>query len=194
MWKVPFILELSGYNLPISFIFWHLLQQEDETIEENSIHAPTEENLPTPASSTSSLSRSFKRKRESPSTTPVLHEAMNILRSLNTRKQEKDEFAIFDEQVAIKVRKLPCAHARFMVQHIITNTLFEAEMGKYDKPFFGAQQYHYPQPQPMVYANYSTNLRPPTTSTTPSEVHLISDTMSSTTSVTEDIDSILCQL
>jgi len=61
-------------------------------------------------------------------------DTLALLREINSLRQEKDEFTLFGEQVAVKLRKLTSPYARIMAQHIINTTLFEAEMGKYDEP------------------------------------------------------------
>ncbi|KAJ8870092.1 hypothetical protein PR048_029103 [Dryococelus australis] len=61
-------------------------------------------------------------------------------RTYSLKKQERGEYTVFGEQVAIKLTKLLFPHDRYMVQHIINNTLFGAEMGKYNTilPLFTA--------------------------------------------------------
>lgn len=44
----------------------------------------------------------------------------------------RDEFFIFGEHIANKIRKLPSVHAQNTVQHLISNLLYEAELGKYN--------------------------------------------------------------
>lgn len=44
----------------------------------------------------------------------------------------RDEFNIFGEHIANKIRKLPTAHAQNTVQHLISNLLYEAELGKFN--------------------------------------------------------------
>lgn len=44
----------------------------------------------------------------------------------------RDEFNIFGEHIANKIRKLPSVHAQNTVQHLISNLLYEAELGKYN--------------------------------------------------------------
>lgn len=46
-------------------------------------------------------------------------------------RKERDEYDIFGEQVACKLRKLS-NYGKITVQHIINNVLWEAELGKYD--------------------------------------------------------------
>lgn len=135
-----------------------------------------------------------------------MSEAINILKSIQAKRQDKDEFAVFGEEVAIKLRKIPSPHARFMAQTIINNTLFEAEMGKYDGPIIQPQQYHLPStisaqyqhfhPHSSIFSsidnpNYMTRAPP---HNTPSE-NSLTDIMSPRTSTTEeDIEAILTDL
>lgn len=62
------------------------------------------------------------------STAPILHEGMDLMRSIQSRKVDRDEYLLFGEQVAMKLRR-PSPRARFMVQHAINQALFDAEMG-----------------------------------------------------------------
>ncbi|XP_055904822.1 uncharacterized protein LOC129940494 [Eupeodes corollae] len=75
-----------------------------------------------------------KRKRHSYSEalrTPVLDEAMQLMRSIHKKIEEKDEYTLYGEQIAIKLRKIPSPRARFVVQNIINKALFNGEMGVY---------------------------------------------------------------
>ncbi|KAL0119711.1 hypothetical protein PUN28_007864 [Cardiocondyla obscurior] len=53
----------------------------------------------------------------------------------NVEKQEistgRDEFTVFAEHVAIRLKNIRDLRARLVAQHQINNILFEAEMGKY---------------------------------------------------------------
>ncbi|KAG5876816.1 hypothetical protein JTB14_014146 [Gonioctena quinquepunctata] len=53
------------------------------------------------------------------------------MRSIQSNKAEKDEYSLFVEQVAIKLRKINSPQARLTVQHIINQALFDGEMGMY---------------------------------------------------------------
>ncbi|XP_011702090.1 PREDICTED: uncharacterized protein LOC105458466 [Wasmannia auropunctata] len=59
----------------------------------------------------------------------------------NVEKQEissgRDEFTVFAEHVAIRLKNITDARARLVAQHQINNILFEAEMGKYSMQSFG---------------------------------------------------------
>lgn len=44
----------------------------------------------------------------------------------------RDEFTVFAEHVAIRLKNITDVHARLVAQHQINNILFEAEMGKYN--------------------------------------------------------------
>ncbi|XP_039278400.1 uncharacterized protein LOC111063278 [Nilaparvata lugens] len=72
-----------------------------------------------------------KRKVRSTSagSAPIINEAVNLLKSIQSKKKEKDEYDSFGEQVAIKLRKITSTQARFEAQQIINKKLFEAEMG-----------------------------------------------------------------
>lgn len=81
------------------------------------------------------------------------------------RTQERDEYEVFGEHVAHKIRKLSNQRAKAVVQHLISNTLFDAEMGKFDLP-----SVPYEQSFPLQYgsSHHSTQMplqvHPPSTS------------------------------
>lgn len=83
-----------------------------------------------------------------------MNEAVNLLRSIQSNKKEKDEYDSFGEQVAIKLRKITSPQARFEAQQIINKTLFEAEMG------INTHQQTYPNIFPSTYQNYQPQLSP----------------------------------
>lgn len=66
---------------------------------------------------------------------------------------DEEEYNLFGRQIALKLQKLPTAHSKIMVQHIINTVLFEAELGKYNYPKDGvqgdrsSQSYHIPKPE-----------------------------------------------
>lgn len=74
----------------------------------------------------------------------------------NCKRFEKDEYTLFGELVAIKLRQLTTEHAKIVVQHIINTTLFDGQMGKYNSPSVfqngsGSRQSHnYYHPEEMV--------------------------------------------
>ncbi|XP_055838779.1 uncharacterized protein LOC129906853 [Episyrphus balteatus] len=72
----------------------------------------------------------FKRKQSSLSATtmPILNETLNLIRTIQDKK-EKDEYTLFGESVALRLRKIPSPEARFAVQNIINKALFDGEMG-----------------------------------------------------------------
>ena len=75
----------------------------------------------------------FKRKQSSLSaaTMPILGETLNLLRTIQDKK-EKDEYTLFGESVALRLRKIPSLEARFAVQNLINKALFDGEMGVYN--------------------------------------------------------------
>lgn len=77
--------------------------------------------------------------------TPILKEAVSVMKEIQTQKRQKplrDDCSVFGEHVGNKLRKLTNPKVQATVQHIICNTLFDAEMGKFDQP-----QRMYGQPQ-----------------------------------------------
>lgn len=62
-------------------------------------------------------------------------EAYAVMKTLEN-EQHRDRFSIFGEHVACKMRMLRTENAQNMVEHLICHTLWEASLGKYDKPMF----------------------------------------------------------
>ncbi|XP_072399259.1 uncharacterized protein [Diabrotica undecimpunctata] len=60
-------------------------------------------------------------------------ETYNLLNELKA-KNPRNRFTIFGEYVATKVEALNSSYAQNMVEHLISNILFEASIGKYDYP------------------------------------------------------------
>lgn len=57
---------------------------------------------------------------------------MNNIFSKKIEAQERDEYTIFGEQIAVKLRKLSSDRVRSIVQYKMNSLMFEAEMGKFD--------------------------------------------------------------
>lgn len=55
--------------------------------------------------------------------------SMNSIIANKKVNQERDEFTIFGEHVAVKVRKLSSDRVKNIAQHKINSLIFEAEMG-----------------------------------------------------------------
>lgn len=51
-----------------------------------------------------------------------------------SRMERKDEFDVFGDLMARKLRVLRMRYAQCTVQNLMTNLLYEGEMGKYDEP------------------------------------------------------------
>lgn len=83
------------------------------------------------------------RKKQKTSAT---EEALSIMRDIQGRSASvTDQYKAFGDQVGMRIRDLPSLNAKNMVKHLISNILFEAEMGKYDNPMSAS----YPQPFPV---------------------------------------------
>ncbi|KYQ54776.1 hypothetical protein ALC60_06378 [Trachymyrmex zeteki] len=74
--------------------------------------------------------RLLRINRETPNV-----EKQNPVPTSNWKQQEtpsgRDEFTVFAEHVAIRLKNIADVRARLVAQHQINNILFEAEMGKY---------------------------------------------------------------
>lgn len=78
-------------------------------------------------------------------------EIMKCIQKSRMEREEKnlDEFDVFGDLVARKLRVLRTRYAQCTVQNLMTNLLYEGEMGKYDEP---PQRNSYP-----LYDNYYGN-------------------------------------
>jgi hypothetical protein len=81
----------------------------------------------------------------------------SIQKSRMEREQKNlDEFDVFGDLVARKLRVFRTRYAQCTVQNLISNLLYEGEMGKYDEP---PQRNFYP-----LYDNYHGNISSASTS------------------------------
>lgn len=65
----------------------------------------------------------------------MAEEAYKVMNDL-MKKVDRDEYQIYGEHVACKIKKLSTPYAQNTVQHLINTILYEAEMGKYNEPHF----------------------------------------------------------
>ncbi|KAK9888654.1 hypothetical protein WA026_000883 [Henosepilachna vigintioctopunctata] len=66
----------------------------------------------------------------SPGSSNALGEALNVMRSLQSKRAKiDDEYSLYDEQITIKLRRLRSPRTRLVVQNKINQLLFESEMG-----------------------------------------------------------------
>lgn len=72
-------------------------------------------------------------KRKTPNYDQRQEEAYNLLKELQAKKS-RNQFTIFGEHVATKIEALKTSYAQNVVEHLISNILFEASIGKYDYP------------------------------------------------------------
>lgn len=77
--------------------------------------------------------------------TEMCRDACSLLRAVNKKLDARDEFQVFGEHVAMKLRSLKSELAKNVAQYHINNILFEAITGKYDT-FCKQQQPHPQQP------------------------------------------------
>lgn len=64
--------------------------------------------------------------------TSMTNEAYEVMKTLVAKTVERDEYQIYGEHVACKIRKLTTDYAKSTVQHFINSILYEAELGKYN--------------------------------------------------------------
>jgi hypothetical protein len=57
------------------------------------------------------------------------------MKDLQQKQKLKDNFSVFGEYVSYKIRKLKTEYAQNTVEYLISNILWEAANGKYDRPY-----------------------------------------------------------
>lgn len=113
------------------------------------------------------------RKKKNTDGDEQRQEAYLIMKELYGNKVERDECHIFGELVAGKLRKLKTDYARDAVQHVISNILWEASLGKYDYP---QHSYSHSRPQTSCSAFHSsveTPMQSPSFHSNDSDITLI---------------------
>ncbi|KAF5276366.1 hypothetical protein FQA39_LY18593 [Lamprigera yunnana] len=129
--------------------------------------------------------------------TSATEEALSIMRGIQGRHTSGlDQFKTFGELVGLRIKDLPSSNAQKIAKHLISNILFEAEMGKYDhgnplsgnysQPFYPIPNYvQQPIPAPMP-PNPNPYFEQPSFHGQTSSIHTVTDNNS--------IDNILMHL
>jgi hypothetical protein len=108
----------------------------------------------------SSVDSEGSRKRRLNPNDAAIEKTLEMVESLIRNKRDVDEYTLFGEQIAFKLRTLKTDYARITVQHHINNLIYEAQLGKYDHPQTQNQGYYTTQ--------YSTNAQSSNQSNLPS--------------------------
>ncbi|XP_074026378.1 uncharacterized protein [Leptinotarsa decemlineata] len=69
-----------------------------------------------------------------PKTEDAVSGAYSILKHIHESRQARDEYTLVGEEVAAQLRKLPTKYSKIVAHQIISITLFEARLGKYNAP------------------------------------------------------------
>ncbi|KFM62349.1 hypothetical protein X975_12306, partial [Stegodyphus mimosarum] len=77
-------------------------------------------------------SSSKKQKKYSFTSSSLSKASVASKKSEETDVRKKDECDIFGEYIACKLRRISSPHAKSIVEHLINNIIFQAEMGRYD--------------------------------------------------------------
>ncbi|XP_022186587.2 uncharacterized protein LOC111045462 [Nilaparvata lugens] len=85
----------------------------------------------------SSVRAQKRQKISEPSETPSVTPSSET-EVINTNPPSTDQFQAFGNQVGLRIRDLTSQNAQKIAKHLISNILFEAEMGKYDSNPFSA--------------------------------------------------------
>jgi len=135
-----------------------VIQKETKTVDEiedllehsYSTSETTEKNIKTPVKSKHANLPSKKCNLT------ATQEALSITREVKEQNTNtlKDQYIAFGEHVGMRIRDLPSPHAKKIVKHLISTTLFEAEMGKYDNSISFPNTYS--QPPQYFYQSLQT--------------------------------------
>lgn len=116
-----------------------LLPNEVNT-NDTTVQLPSDSQSPTPEPECSTILNIRKNmkssKRKISNYDHGQNEAYNLLKELQSKKS-RDRFTIFGEHVAMKIQALESSYAQNVVEHLISNILFEGSIGKYDYPIAG---------------------------------------------------------
>lgn len=141
-------------------------ESPEVVVEENSESHGNSQQLEKTAEGNKTSTNQFKPPksgyaRSRQANTPILKEAVAVMREIQAKSsQNRDDYSVFGEHVANKIRKLSNPRTQTTVKHLICNMLFDAEMGRLDKPPRIYEQPHYPPHQPStMYGQPSTSGR-----------------------------------
>lgn len=153
--------------------------------------------------------RVFQSSVKRPKSTPgATEEALTIMKEIQAGKSIRDQYTVFGKQIGMQIRDLTSPYARKVVKKIISNVLFDAEMGKYDyEPNTFPQPPAFDMPMPMPTSlpctsamphNYrmpnrviSPGYFPPSSASSPASVAESYDTG---TNDSDSVDTLLMQL
>lgn len=127
----------------------------------------------------------IKRKKNQ-----MAEEAYEVMKSMVKSQENRDEYNVFGEIVACKIRKLPTDYSKSTVQHLINSILYDAELGRYNNPpqqhnfnLPYSQTFNYNQPQNAPFENIYANSA--CTSTASSSYNAPTPTLSEESSMDE---------
>lgn len=61
-------------------------------------------------------------------------ETLPVMKDIQGHRALKDQYTAFGEHVGMRIRDISSPYAKTIVKHLISNILFEAELGKYNNP------------------------------------------------------------
>lgn len=105
-----------------------IIEHEIQNVDQNQVASKDASGSGETRTTKSTSARQKKRK-----TSPT-EEALSIMREIQGRNRlMTDQYKSFGDQVGLRIRDLPSSNAQKIAKHLISNILFEAEMGRYDK-------------------------------------------------------------
>lgn len=106
----------------------------------------------------SSVDSESTRKRRLNPNDVAIEKTLNMVNSLVHNRKDVDEYTLFGEQIAFKLRSLKTDYARITVQHHINNLIYEAQLGKYDYSQTQNQGYYTTLYSPDAQSSNQSNL------------------------------------
>ncbi|RVE46531.1 hypothetical protein evm_008822 [Chilo suppressalis] len=115
-----------------SLLFLSSRNKTRKTMDSQMVDHTAEESLDSTAGSTQSSEERPNRQHSLENINEKLSNAYSIMTEVYKHRSNKDEYSLFGEQVAIKLRKISCPYAKVTVQNKINTLLLEGELGVYD--------------------------------------------------------------
>ncbi|KAG5878005.1 hypothetical protein JTB14_010747 [Gonioctena quinquepunctata] len=118
--------------------YWKLRTSRHQEEAQNVDQEPLEDSDVTSESGKKGSKRQLFKSPSARSHSQKIHmfsateEALSIMKDVQVRNALKDQYTASGDQVGMRIRDLPTLNAKQIVKHLISNILFEAEMGKYD--------------------------------------------------------------
>ncbi|XP_013189632.1 uncharacterized protein LOC132903440 [Amyelois transitella] len=135
-----------------SLLFLSSRNKPRKTMDSQMIDYTAEDSLDSTTACTETSDECRKRSRNVGNVNEKISSAYSIMTEVYKNRSDKDEFSLFGDQVAVKLRKIYCPYARLTLQNKINTLLMEGELGVYD-----SYNYYRPDTSTSSATNDGTN-------------------------------------